>query len=51
MLLKSGSLPKTSWIKIGQIRTLSTERIGKTIGKASDEELAQVIEGLNEIIA
>jgi mRNA interferase MazF len=51
MLLKSGSLPKTSWIKIGQIRTLSTERIGKIIGKASDEELAQVIEGLNEIIA
>ncbi len=51
MLLKSGSLPKTSWIKIGQIRTLSTERIGKTIRKASDEELAQVIEGLNEIIA
>jgi mRNA interferase MazF len=51
MLLKSRSLPKTSWIKIGQIRTLSTERIGKTIGKASDEELAQVIEGLNEIIA
>ena len=51
MLLKSRSLPKTSWIKIGQIRTLSTERIGKTIRKASDEELAQVIEGLNEIIA
>jgi len=51
MQLMSGSLPKKSWIKIGQIRTLSTERIGKTIGKASDEELAQVIEGLNEIIS
>ena len=49
--LKAGKLPKKSWIKISQIRTLSVERIGKVIGKASLEELIQVIEGLNEIIA
>jgi mRNA interferase MazF len=49
--LKSVNLPKKSWIKISQIRTLSVERIGKVIGKASLEELTQVIEGLNEIIA
>ena len=49
--LKSGDLPKKSWLKIGQVRTLSTERIGKSIGKARPEELAQVIEGLNEIIS
>jgi mRNA interferase MazF len=49
--LKSGNLPKQSWAKIGQIRTLSIERIGKLIGKTSQEELIQVIEGLNEIIA
>lgn len=49
--LKTGNLPKRSWIKIGQIRTLSIERIGKLIGRASDEDLGQVIEGLNEIIA
>ena len=49
--LKAGYLPKKSWIKISQIRTLSVERIGKVIGKASLEELTQVIEGLNEIIA
>jgi len=49
--LKAGNLPKKSWIKISQIRTLSVERIGKVIGKASPEELIQVIEGLNEIIA
>jgi mRNA interferase MazF len=49
--LKAGNLPKKSWIKISQIRTLSVERIGKVIGKASMEELTQVIEGLNEIIA
>ena len=49
--LETGNLPKQSWVKIGQIRTLSIERIGKIIGKVSDEELAQVIEGLNEIIS
>jgi mRNA interferase MazF len=49
--LKSADLPKKSWIKISQIRTLSVERIGKVIGKASLAELSQVIDGLNEIIA
>ena len=49
--LKSPNLPKKSWLKISQIRTLSVERIGKVIGKVSLEELNQVIEGLNEIIA
>ena len=48
--LKSESLSKRSWVKISQIRTLSIERIGKKIGMASPEELAQVVEGLNEII-
>lgn len=49
--LKTVDLPKRSRAKISQIRTLSTERIGKPIGQLSEEELAQVIEGLNEIIA
>ncbi len=49
--LKSTNLPKKSWIKISQIRTLSVERIGEVIGKTSLAELTQVIEGLNEIIA
>jgi len=49
--LDTGNLPKHSWAKISQIRTLSTERVGKLTGKLSPEELAQVIEGLNEIIA
>jgi len=48
-ILKS-SLPKRSWVKISQIRTLSTERIGKKIGAIAPEELAQIVEGLNEII-
>jgi mRNA interferase MazF len=48
--LKTGDLPKRSWVKISQVRTLSVERIGKLIGRASPEELSQVVEGLNEII-
>lgn len=48
--LKTGKMPKRSWIKISQIRTLSVERIGKKIGRATPEELVQVVEGLNEII-
>jgi mRNA interferase MazF len=49
--LKAADLPRQSWVKISQIRTLSIERISKVMGKASHEELDQVIEGLNEIIA
>ena len=48
--LQSKGLPKKSWVKISQIRTLAIERIGPRLGKVSPEELAQVIEGLNEII-
>lgn len=48
--LSSGGLPKKSWVLMGQIRTLSVERIGKKLGLVSIEELEQAIEGLNEII-
>jgi mRNA interferase MazF len=48
--LKAGGLPKRSWVKISQIRTLSVERIGKLTGRASPEQLARIIEGLNEIV-
>jgi len=50
MELGDTELPKKSWVKISQIRILSTKRIGKKIAKASDEELALIIDGLNEII-
>jgi len=48
--LQSSNLPKRSWVKISQIRTLSAERIGNRIAVASPEELASVIAGLDEII-
>jgi mRNA interferase MazF len=48
--LESVRLPKRSWVKISQIRTLSAERIGKKMGRVSPEELSHVVEGLNEIV-
>jgi mRNA interferase MazF len=47
--LTSVRLPKRSWVKISQIRTLSVERLGKKIGRVSPEELDRLISGLNEI--
>ena len=48
--ITSPHLPKKSWVKISQIRTLSVERIGKMIGRVSPEEIERIVEGLNEII-
>jgi mRNA interferase MazF len=48
--LQCKELPKKSWVKIGQIRTLSTLRIGKKLGSIEPEALNQILEGLEEII-
>ena len=48
--LGSVEMPKRSWVKIGQIRTLSTQRIGGSLGRAAPEEVARVMEGLDEIL-
>ncbi len=48
--LNTEKLPERSWVKISQIKTLSVERIGKKLGTAKPEDMALVIEGLNEII-
>lgn len=48
--IQSVRLPKRSWIKISQIRTLSTERLGDRIGRLSPEELQRIVDGLNEIV-
>lgn len=48
--LKSVELPKRSWVKISQVRTLSVDRIGATLGRVAPEELTRVLQGLNEIL-
>jgi mRNA interferase MazF len=47
---RATGLTRTSWIKISQIRTLSVDRIGRRLARASEEELARVLDGLNEIL-
>ena len=42
-------MPKPSWVKISQVRTLSVERLGKRIGSLSPEEVDRVVEGLFEL--
>jgi mRNA interferase MazF len=48
--LSAPRLPKRSWVKISQIRTLSVKRIGRRLARASDEEMASVVDGLVEIV-
>ena len=48
--IQSVELPKPTWVKISQIRTLPVYRIGKLIGTLSPEEMIQVVEGMNEIL-
>jgi mRNA interferase MazF len=48
--LREADLPKRSWVKISQIRTPSIERIGERLRRASAEEIADVVDGLNEIV-
>jgi mRNA interferase MazF len=43
-------LPKRSWVKISQVRTLSVERIGKRIAQVPSEVMDQLIDGLNEVL-
>ncbi len=48
--LSGAGLPKQSWVKISQIRTLPVTRLGDRLGQVTPEELALIVEGLNEII-
>jgi mRNA interferase MazF len=48
--LTSRSLPKPSWLKMSQIRTLSVKRIGRRVGRATPEEISKALEGLAEIL-
>ena len=48
--VEGGGLPKRSWVKIGQIRTLAVERIGRRIGALVPEELDRLVDGLSEIV-
>jgi len=48
--LEKTKLPKKSWAKISQIRTLSVKHLRKKLGTVQPGELDLIVEGLNEII-
>jgi mRNA interferase MazF len=50
MKLDHSALPKQSWVKISQVRTISTERLGKRICRVAPETMQEVVEGLIELI-
>ena len=49
--LEDVGLPKPSWVKISQVRTLSVERIGGLLGRVPSKVLVRIVEGLNQLIA
>lgn len=47
----SGGLQnRKAWVKISQIRTLSTERLGRKMGQLGEEEMDRIFEGLADIV-
>ena len=49
--VESLKMPKPSWVKISQVRTLSVERLGRRIGSLSAEEVGHIVDGLFELVA
>jgi len=50
LAIQSAELPKPSWIKISQVRTLSVERLGRKIARLSRDETNMVVSGLRQIV-
>jgi len=50
LALPSEMLPKPSWVKISQIRTVSVDRLGKRITSVDSDMLGQLVDGLLELI-
>ena len=48
--LPATMLPKPSWVKISQIRTISVDRLGNKIAIFDADALDQLIDGLIELI-
>lgn len=48
--LPAGTLPKDSWVKIAQTRTLSTERLSGRAGQLDEAELREIVDGLTRLV-
>ena len=47
----AGVMPRDSWVKITQIRTLSAERLGDPLGKLAPQDLDEIVRGFLQIVA
>jgi mRNA interferase MazF len=50
LALPSEMLPKPSWVKISQIRTISVDRLGKRITSVDLDLLGELVDGLLELV-
>lgn len=48
--LRSGGLNRRSWVKMSQVRTLSTQRIRGRASAVDPDELVEIVEGLIELV-
>ena len=48
--LTKTKLGRRAWVKISQVRTLSTKRLASRLASCHPEELEKAVEGLNELV-
>jgi mRNA interferase MazF len=48
--LPEGTLPRDSWVKPSQVRTLSSERLGIRAGKLGVADVDRIVGGLFELV-
>jgi mRNA interferase MazF len=44
------SLPKRSWVKITQIRTISSDRIGNYIARINTQQMNEIVSAINDLV-
>lgn len=50
LALPATLLPKPSWVKISQVRTISIDRLGKRLAVLDGETLSSLVAGLHDLI-
>jgi mRNA interferase MazF len=48
--IESLKMPKASWVKLSQIRTLSIQRLAGRLGRINENELQMALAGFDEIV-
>ena len=46
----AGRLPRDSWVKVSQVRTISTQRLGARLSRLHDSELDEIVRGFVQLI-